>query len=183
MKCYSCGNIYSEHEGTLELNNKTIGSYNIFLAKYYKCSECDVLLFPKETAKTIAIKEEEIRNNLIRKLPVEDFIVATEAAGILGITRQAFHKHSRIKKGFIYSAMIGGKRLYNKKSVQLFQKTQDGRFNLTESIVKKVEYIYVRPSTNHSSFLYTSNIENYQNPFCTEKEISLENQEYRKYIQ
>ncbi|MBC8198973.1 MAG: hypothetical protein H8E80_02845 [Desulfobacteraceae bacterium] len=138
MKCYTCGNIYSEHEGTLELHNKSIGSYNIYLAKYYKCSGCGALLFPKETAKKIESKEEEIRNNLIRKLPIGEFITATEAFDILEISKQAFHKHRRIKNGFIYSAILGGKRLYNKKSVQLFKETKDGRFNLSEPVDKEV---------------------------------------------
>jgi len=138
MKCYTCGNIYSEHKGILELHNKSIGSYNVYLAKYYKCSGCGALLFPKETAKKIESKEEEIRNNLIRKLPIGEFITATEAFDILEISKQAFHKHRRIKNGFIYSAILGGKRLYNKKSVQLFKETKDGRFNLSEPVDKQV---------------------------------------------
>ncbi len=166
MKCYECGNIYKENEGTLELGNKFIGNYNIYLTRYYKCPGCAILLFPKETATAIALKEEEIRNNLIRKLPVEEFIVATKAADILGITKQAFHKNNRIKKGFIYSTIIGDKKLYNKKSVQLFKETKDGRFNLAKPIDKQVvKYVYVPVSAAPNHISYVENIEEYQEYF------------------
>jgi len=181
MKCYTCGNIYSEHEGTLELHNKSIGSYNIYLAKYYKCEGCGALLFPKETAKKIASKEEELRNNLIRKLPVDEFIVATEAADILGITKQAFHKHRRIKNGFIYSVILGGKRLYNKKSVQLFKETKDGRFNLSKQIAKEVvRYFFVSDSTVPSNIAYLNNTESVPKHPWIKKEITKPN--YSSYI-
>jgi hypothetical protein len=181
MKCYTCGNIYDEHEGTLELHNKIIGNYNVYLAKYYKCAGCGALLFPKETAKKIASKEEEIRNNFIRKLPVDEFIVATEAADILGITKQALHKHRRIKKGFIYSAIIGGKRLYNKKSVQLFKETKDGRFNLSKQIAKEVvKYVFVPDTTSPSHISYIRDIKEHQEYFWTKKEINTKHQTYSR---
>jgi hypothetical protein len=180
MKCYTCGNIYNEHEGTLELHNKSIGSYNIYSAKYYKCEGCGALLFPKETAKKIASKEEEIRNNLIRKLPVGEFIVATEAADILGITKQAFHKHRRIKNGFIYSAILGGKRLYNKKSVNLFKETKDGRFNLSKQIAKEVvKYVFVPAPISYSHISYIKNIEEYPEYSWMKEETDVNN----RYIQ
>jgi hypothetical protein len=69
-----------------------------------------------------------------------DFVTPKEAADILDITRQALHKHHRIQKGFIYSIVIGGRKLFNRVSVQLFKETGDGRFNLiTENSVHQNE--------------------------------------------
>ena len=182
MKCYACGNIYNIHKGTLEFYNKSIGSYNIYLAKYYKCSGCDALLLPKETAKKIASKEEEIRNNLIRGLAVCEFIVATEAADILGITKQAFHKNRRIKNGFIYSTILGGKRLYNKKSVQLFKESKDGRFNLSKQIAKEVvKYVFVPASISPSNF-YIKKTERVTKSAWMKEKISENNPNYSSYI-
>lgn len=138
MRCFECGNEYMEQSGAIKLNNRTIGDYTIELEKYFKCAGCGTLLFPDESARLITKKEEEIRNEFIRKLPVGDFITATEASEILGITKQAFHKNRRIKRGFIYSVVLAGKRLYNKKSVQLFKETNDGRFNLSNEPVNKI---------------------------------------------
>jgi hypothetical protein len=168
----------------LELQNKCIGNYTIYLKKYSKCQGCGALLFPKETAAIIAQKEEIIRNNLIRKLPVSEFVVATEAAEILGVTRQAFHKHQKIKKGFIYSTIIGGKRLYNKKSVLLFKENGDGRFNLSKPIVKEaVKYIYVPVSVSPADVNYVDNLEGLQGHFWKENEVYIDSPHYDKYIQ
>lgn len=139
MKCYTCGNIYQEHEGSLELQNNIIGKYKVYSVKYYKCAGCNELLFSKETAKKIEAVEEEKLNKLIENLPVKDFIMAAEAAEILGISKQAFSKHSRIKRGFIYSIIKGDKglKLYSRKSVMLFKETRDGRFPLCKEKLQK----------------------------------------------
>ena len=166
------------------MHNKSIGSYSIYLAKYYKCEGCGSLLFPKETAKKITSKEEEIRNNLIHQLAVREFIVATEAAAMLGITKQAFHKHRRIKNGFIYSVIIGGKRLYNKKSVQLFKETKDGRFNLSKQIPEEVvKYVLVLDSISHSHISYINNIKEHLTYSWTKKDNDVTNSNYSRYIQ
>ena len=130
MKCYKCGGEYKEYNGTLFLDDDIIGEYKVHDVTYYKCETCDTSLYPKDTAKKIESVEAKIQNELIGQLPVNEFIVATEAAELLGISKQAFHKHRRIKNGFIYSVILGGKQLYNKKSVLLFKKTGDGRFKL-----------------------------------------------------
>ncbi|WP_417910248.1 hypothetical protein [Candidatus Electronema sp. PJ] len=132
--------------------SRFIGSYTVFLPQYYKCSGCGELLLPKEASGIMEAREKELLEDLISNLPVKQFITAAEAAEILGITRQAFHKHQRIKKGFIYSAVIGGMRLYSKKSVQLFKEKKDGRFPLAVSTVKdEVEYVTVLLNSAASS--------------------------------
>ncbi len=169
MKCYECGRDYIKHEGIVELSDKRIGKFNINLELYYKCEGCGSLLFPKESADKIALEEDKICNELIRKLPVEEFIMPTEAANILGMTRQAFHKNKRIKKGFIYSVIIGGKRLYSSKSVGLFKKNNDGRFNLVENAAPPRDSYYMEiiikseasELTNYDNNIYPNNIVSY----------------------
>lgn len=148
MRCYKCGAKYIEHKGKLNLQNKTIGDYEVSLDKYYKCEDCGALLFPKEAAKKIESIEAEKRDNLIRKLPIGDFIMAKEAAEILGISKQAFSKNRRIKNNFIYSTIVGGKKIYSKKSVQLFKEKEDGRFNLSNQVAEKhSKYVMIQTVT------------------------------------
>ncbi len=139
MTCYDCGNTYIKHNGLLSLSNKRIGSYDIHIDEYYKCEGCGSILFPKEAVIKIILKEDEIYNNLIRKLPVDEFIMPIEAANILGISKQAFHKNKRIKRGFIYFVVIDGRKLYSKKSVIMFREKNDGRFDLVKAALQPVE--------------------------------------------
>jgi len=79
--------------------------------------------------KVTAFKKEKERE-LINKLPVGEFLSVNEVIDILQITKQAFSKNNKIKRGFIYYVEKGKKKLYHKKSVELFKKKGDGRFLL-----------------------------------------------------
>ena len=152
MRCYECGGAYKKHTGSLNLYNKFIGNYEIFNSKYYKCDNCGNLLFPKETTIKIEKKEQERKDRLIKQLPLEEFIFASEAAKILNISRQALHKHRRIKRGFIYSIIFGGKKLYHKKSVLLFKERGDGRFQLTDKMPSNnVKHVIVPQTTKQKT--------------------------------
>ncbi len=180
MKCYACGRAYREHEGTLNLHNDIIGDYNVYSARYYKCEGCGTLLFPKDTVKKIEIVETEKQNNLIRQLPVDEFIMATEASDLLGISKQAFHKHRRIKKGFIYSVDLGGKKLYSRKSVLLFKTSGDGRFDLSSNSSDDVKYVTVYTNIASKRDIYKSGpVEVQRNLYPDKtKEIAAENRNY-----
>lgn len=142
MKCYSCGGNYLEHSGSVSLHDDIIGNYCVYNIQYYKCSKCGTLLFPEKTVLKIEEKESEIRDKLIRQLPINEFIFASEAAEILNISRQALHKHRRIRRGFIYSISFGGKKVYHKRSVLLFKERGDGRFKLSNQLpINKVKYL------------------------------------------
>lgn len=142
MKCYFCNGEFKKTHGLLTLCDESIGRFHVEDVDYYKCNKCKEFLFPEKTAVKIEKKEREIRESLIRNIPINEFVSATEAANILGISRQAIHKNRRINKGFIYSTEIEGKKFYSKKSIQLFMKTGDGRFPLkTERETPKVKYI------------------------------------------
>ena len=155
MKCYECGGTYKKHIGSLNLHNKFIGNYEIFNVEYYKCDNCGNLLFPKETTVKIEKKEQECRDSLIKQLPLEEFTFASEAAKILNISRQALHKHRRIRRGFIYSIIFGGKKLYHKKSILLFKERGDGRFPLTDKVPSNnVKYIIIPQTTRQKTSDY-----------------------------
>jgi len=97
---------------------------------YTECSECgDILLSPVESRKIIKFVR-EYEQSLVDKLPVKEFISPAEAYSLLNITKQAFSKNPKIKRGMIYNTLIGGKRVFHKKSVELFKKTGNGKFLL-----------------------------------------------------
>lgn len=131
MRCYDCGGTYIEHFGSLSLHDDYIGNYKVPDVQYFKCENCNQLLFPKDTAIKIESVENDIKYKLIGQLPVRDFVSANAAAGLLGISKQAFNKNRRIRNGFIYSVSLEGKKLYNKKSLFLFKEMGDGRFDLS----------------------------------------------------
>ena len=133
MKCNECGGEFLEKFGSLKLHDNRIGNYQVNDIQYYKCNECDEVLFPATTLRIIEEKESEVLSKLIGKLPIDEFIGATEAAEILGISRQAIHKHKRIRRGFIYSKIFEGRRVYDKKSLEMFKRYGDGRYPLKDS--------------------------------------------------
>ena len=144
MRCLKCGGELTKERGSLVINRDFIGSFTIDNVNYKKCSDCGSIRFPAATAKAIEAKELKIREALIGKLPVNEFIGATAAAEILGISRQAIHKHARIRRGFIYSIRIDNKIFYNRKSVQLYKEKGDGRFRLSTTPQRKeIKYVIV----------------------------------------
>ena len=77
-------------------------------------------------------------------MPITDFVGAKKAASQLGMSRQAIHKHSRIKRGFVYFITIEGKIFYHLESLMLFKETGDGRFNLANKAVSsEKEYVII----------------------------------------
>lgn len=144
MRCLKCGGELAKEKGSLVVNRDFIGNFTIDNVNYKKCDDCGNLRFPAATAKRIEEKELKIREALIGKLPANEFIGATAAAEILGITRQAMHKQARIRRGFIYSIKIDNKNFYHTRSIKLYKEKGDGRFQLTTSTQRKeVKYIMV----------------------------------------
>jgi len=134
MKCGICGDDSVLCIGTIREKDIRIGDYEIAHAKYYKCISCNERLYPLDTVKSLDKKRSEILSTLIREHPIGDFMSASETARFLGITRQALHKHSRIRNGFIYQTDFSGKTVYLRKSAELFKKTDDGRFSLSPTL-------------------------------------------------
>jgi hypothetical protein len=134
MKCYECGGKHRDVNGDLEINDRYVGPFLVKAVHYYKCDSCGQVLFPSETAEAIEKRRGERKDELLKGRPLRAFLTATETATTLGISRQALHKHRRIRRGFIYQAAFCGGIVYLEESVKLFKATGDGRFPLCPSL-------------------------------------------------
>ena len=151
MRCYQCGETYIAKHESLELTDKYIGPFIVEEAEYFECDKCGDYLFSPETSKRIEMARGLAFEEKLQSLPIRDFVTAVEAATILGISRQALHKHRRIRRGFIFQTQLSDKTVYLKKSVDLFKETGDGRFQLVEpeneiqyTSERKTAAVYVR---------------------------------------
>ena len=117
--------------GDLHAMFKFIGAVRVPDVDYEECTQCGDQWLGMEAGKAWdrAVKAREAE--LIGALPSRDFVSATEAWTMLDMTRQAFHKNGRIRRGFIYSVPDGpSRRRYSRRSVEQFRETGDGRFRL-----------------------------------------------------
>ncbi len=130
MKCSECGGTYVKQRGTLEFTDECAGRFAVSEVEHFKCDQCGDFLFSPDVAREIERAREEKLRGILLARPIGAFISATQAADLLGITRQALHKHRRISRGFIFQIEFGGKTAYLKESVERFKTTGDGRFPL-----------------------------------------------------
>ncbi len=134
MQCNECGGNYQEISDRLEVNDPYVGLIVIQSVPYYKCNSCNDVLYTGAMVGAIDSERNRIMQEILNRFPVSNFVNASETASILGISRQALHKHKRINHGFIYQTTFGGNRIYLKQSVLQFKKTGDGRFPLSSGI-------------------------------------------------
>ncbi len=154
MRCHGCGSLYVEKKGNLTLQSCSLGRFTLNNVSYFACPECGSQLLPNETWHLADQEENSIIQKYIEEMPVKKFISTNETATLLGITRQALHKHKKIKRGFIYSITISEKKMFNKKSVILFKETGDGRFNLVQdSIDSNTKYIFLETTPSENKFI------------------------------
>ena len=145
MKCYQCGNDYQEKRGHLQLTDKWIGDYAVDAVNYYQCDTCGDLLFPPETIEILESKRQQILDRWINSQPLDSFLSGAQTASLLNISRQALHKHRRIRRSFIYQTKFDGRVVYLRESVLLFKQTGDGRFLLpipSESVTSSPDVMY-----------------------------------------
>jgi hypothetical protein len=134
MKCLSCGAICEKTRGNISINDRLTGPFVAKDVEYFKCKKCGEHFFPAETSKMIDASRREALDGLLSSFPISDFLSQPEAYAYLGISRQAFHKNKRIKRGFIYQYERGGTLFYLKRSVQAYLASGDGRFPLHEDV-------------------------------------------------
>jgi hypothetical protein len=132
MRCYECGGEYVSRTGALSLIDKYIGLFTVDPLEYMKCEDCGDLLFSPAASKCIESARKAALEGVLQSQPISAFISASETASFLGISRQALHKHRRIRRGFIFHTSFAGNIVYLKKSVDLFAKSGDGRFVLCQ---------------------------------------------------
>ncbi len=129
MKCAECSGNYREKSGFLEVIDPYLGPIAAS-GIYDECETCGDILYTIELARAIDAARKAREQELLKQMPIGDFLSAAETASLLGISRQALNKHRRIRRGFIYHTTIGGFTVYLKKSVIQFKETGDGRFPL-----------------------------------------------------
>ncbi|MBT8360007.1 MAG: hypothetical protein HKP41_17045 [Desulfobacterales bacterium] len=113
-------------------NSKVIGEVLIPLIEFYECRGCHETTLSPEASHELITHVREQERNAIASLSSDDLITAGQAAAILGVSKQAFSKNPKIKKGYVYFTQIGTKKAYFRKSVELFRESGDGRFPITK---------------------------------------------------
>lgn len=165
MKCALCdGNIVKKKD-ILLFKSKILGEVYIPNIDFEECESCGDKLFSPESSEKISsyIRQEE--QCAIGMMPIEAFITATEAAALLEITKQAFSKNNRVKRGLIYSVTKGNNKLYLKESVELFKEKNNGKFLLpnkerydqTETTKPEIRYIIVEKTNIIPKDVYKDN--------------------------
>ncbi|MCA1793267.1 MAG: helix-turn-helix domain-containing protein [Desulfobacteraceae bacterium] len=119
-------------KGNLKLKDKILGDFVVPDTTWEQCDTCGHILYTPITMRAIEKTESDRKKQLLLKRPIGDFIPATEVAKILRCSRQAIHKHKRIRRGFIHFVMHNGSYQYLKESVELYNKTGDGRLPLVK---------------------------------------------------
>lgn len=130
MNCYQCGGVYEAKSDSLEIFDFYVGKIEVRGIAYYQCRDCRDILYTEEMSRAIETEKNSRIHELLNQLPLGDFVSSTEAASILGISRQALHKNRRINHGFIHQTKFAGVTVYLRRSVLRFKKTGDGRFPL-----------------------------------------------------
>ena len=150
MNCYQCGGVYEAKSDSLQIFDFYVGKIEVRNTPYYECTDCHDILYTEEMSRAVETERNRLIHELLIQFPLADFLNSTQVASMLGISRQALHKHRRIKHGFIYQTKFAGITLYLKKSVLRFKRAGDGRFALQS-------HMYIHPSkyVKHSSIIRT----------------------------
>ena len=133
MRCHECGGALVQKSGRLQFTDQFAGPFTVRSVEYSECEKCGDRLFSPHAARQIEEARERTLQDVLQSQPISAFVSRAEAATILGISRQALHKHRRIRRGFIFRTRFGDTTVYLRKSVDLFKATGDGRFLLRES--------------------------------------------------
>ncbi len=129
-KCEYCDGKITKVKTSLPFKSKALGTVTVPDIEQYTCSKCGNSSLSLDEANKVSQYVRDKEQHVISNLPVCDFISLNQAAELLDITKQAFSKHPRIKRGFIYSTTIDGKKFFYKRSVEAFKETRDGRISL-----------------------------------------------------
>jgi hypothetical protein len=138
--CEYCDGTITKVKTVLSFRSKALGTVCVPDIEQYKCSKCGNTTLSLDEANKVSQFVRDKEQHVINNLPVSDFISLNQAASLLGISKQAFSKHPRVKRGFIYSITIDNKKFFYKRSVEAFRDTKDGRVSLSwPSIINQIE--------------------------------------------
>ncbi len=128
-RCIECGQEMTLVRKQLVMSFRFLGLVTVPDSESFECS-CGESYLPPDTAARVDQATVAKRRQLIGDLPLSAFVESAEAEHILGVSKQALHKNRRVRKGLVYSTEMAGRRLYVRRSVELFARTGDGRFPL-----------------------------------------------------
>lgn len=148
----NCSGKYAPTKSPLYLHDKILGTIEVHDTEYLECEGCGKKKYSAKTLRDIEAAEDKRLRELLLKRPLGDFILGQEVADILGCSRQAVHKHKRIRRGFIHFVKFNNQLQYLKESVFLFKETGDGRCPL---VPERIEITTQEPHT----IIYHSNSE------------------------
>jgi hypothetical protein len=184
MRCYKCDGTYLEKSDLFEIVDPYVGPISVQGIPYFKCNQCDDVLFTAEMAQALEEARNKRKQELLNQFPIGDFISASETASLLDISRQALHKNRRIRRGFIHQTTFGGAIVYLKKSVIQFKKTGDGRFPLCAAghyiPAKYLESITLLDMTGIHSFHFPLMARLHAKPYFESTLTRLEKNSYAK---
>jgi len=146
MKCALCHGKITRETGQYKFETEPLGEILVPDITFDECKNCGERTLSFEQSSKLFDYVKKIEAGKIKELPAGDLITANEAAAVLNVTKQAFSKNPKIKRGFIYSTQIGDRRYYSKKSTHRFKGTGDGRFLLTpktEPIEPEIRYVVI----------------------------------------
>jgi hypothetical protein len=132
MNCRLCNTETLTKTQDILSGNRLAGNAIVPLVEVEECSACGEIALSTKAENEMAAYLKMRQKKVMAGLPVDDLISAGQAAEILGVTKQAFSKNPKIKKGFVYFTQVGAKKNYFKTSVELFKATGDGRFPMTK---------------------------------------------------
>ena len=130
IQCLECGNFYTEKKGRYAVDDDPqVGYFTIHSAEWLKCEQCGDEMLPAKLANQIDKARAERVKELLKQIPVAEYITSKEATEYIDMSRQALNKRKR--NGSIYSIQLDEKTiLYLAESVRRFKKNGDGRFFL-----------------------------------------------------
>ena len=138
--CEQCDGEIATVITALPFRSKALGTVDVPDVEQYVCTTCGDSTLSLDEANKVSQFIRDKEQHIIDNLPACDFLSLNQAAEVLGITKQAFSKHPRIKRGFIYSMTIDNKKFYYKRSVEAFKETRDGRVSLSyHAVVKQID--------------------------------------------
>jgi YgiT-type zinc finger domain-containing protein len=149
--CEICSSEIVKQVSRFPFKSKLLGDIAVPNVEQFVCVGCGKSFLSLAEGKKISSYVKEKEKRAVESQPFNAFVSLNEAAEILEVSKQAFSKNARIKKGLICSAVIDGKTLYLRNSVEEFKRTRkDGRVKLNlpkgEVVFREVtKYVTVPP--------------------------------------
>jgi len=132
MNCLSCDTETIHKIVDYICNNRTLGDVVVPQVGVEQCPKCGQLILSGEAERAVSDYLKNRQREAIASLPADDLISAGQAAEILGVTKQAFSKNPKIKKGYVYFTYIGTKKFFFRSSLELYKTGGDGRFPIAK---------------------------------------------------